>query len=151
VIMTVITALLTSLTVAREWERGTMEQLISTPMKAQELVLGKLLPYFLIGMLDVLLAVLMGYFCFMFLFGERSACLRHGGHFLVGLLSVGILISIVTRSQLLSSQIAMIVTYLPALLLSGLMFAIPNMPKPPAYYLRDPGTVLCGIAQRDLP
>jgi ABC-2 type transport system permease protein len=131
VIMTVITALLTSLTVAREWERGTMEQLISTPMKAQELVLGKLLPYFLIGMLDVLLAVLMGIFLFHVpLRGNVVLVFAMAAIFLVGLLSVGILISIVTRSQLLSSQIAMIVTYLPALLLSGLMFAIPNMPKP---------------------
>ena len=131
VIMTVITALLTSLTVAREWERGTMEQLISTPMKAHELVLGKLLPYFLIGMLDVLLAVLMGIFLFHVpLRGNVVLVFAMAAIFLVGLLSVGILISIVTRSQLLSSQIAMIVTYLPALLLSGLMFAIPNMPKP---------------------
>ena len=64
VIMMVIAALLTSLTVAREWERGTMEQLISTPVKGRELILGKLLPYFVIGMLDVLLAVLMGEFLF---------------------------------------------------------------------------------------
>ena len=64
VIMMVIAALLTSLTVAREWERGTMEQLISTPVKASELILGKLVPYFAIGMFDVVLAVLMGEFVF---------------------------------------------------------------------------------------
>jgi len=64
VIMMVIAALLTSLTVAREWESGTMEQLISTPLKGSELILGKLLPYFAIGMLDVLLAVVMGQFLF---------------------------------------------------------------------------------------
>lgn len=130
VIMTVITALLTSLTVAREWERGTMEQLISTPVKGPELILGKLLPYFVIGMFDVLLAVLMGKFLFYVpLRGSVVLVFAMAAIFLVGLLSVGILLSIITRSQLLSSQVAMIVTYLPALLLSGLMFAISNMPK----------------------
>ncbi|MFH0812285.1 MAG: ABC transporter permease [Pseudomonadota bacterium] len=130
VIMTVITALLTSLTVAREWERGTMEQLISTPVKGPELILGKLLPYFVIGMFDVLLAVLMGKFLFYVpLRGSVVLVFAMAAIFLVGLLSMGILLSIITRSQLLSSQVAMIVTYLPALLLSGLMFAISNMPK----------------------
>jgi ABC-type Na+ efflux pump permease subunit len=62
--MMVIAAMLTSLTVAREWETGTMEQVISTPLKGPELILGKLLPYFSIGMLDVLVAVLMGEFLF---------------------------------------------------------------------------------------
>jgi ABC-2 type transport system permease protein len=131
VIMNVIAALLTSLTVAREWETGTMEQLISTPVKARELVLGKLLPYFTIGMFDVLLAVLMGKFLFRVpLRGNVALVFGMAAVFLAGALAVGILISIVTRSQLLSSQLAMTITYLPSLLLSGLMFAITNMPKP---------------------
>jgi len=131
VIMNVIAALLTSLTVAREWESGTMEQLISTPVRGPELILGKLLPYFSIGMFDVLLAVLMGKFLFQVpLRGNVALVFSTAAIFLTGVLSLGILISIVTKSQLLSSQVAMIVTYLPALLLSGLVFAITNMPKP---------------------
>jgi len=131
VIMNVIAALLTSLTVAREWESGTMEQLISTPVRGPELILGKLLPYFSIGMFDVLLAVLMGKFLFQVpLRGNAALVFFTAAIFLTGVLSLGILISIVTKSQLLSSQVAMIVTYLPALLLSGLVFAITNMPKP---------------------
>jgi ABC-2 type transport system permease protein len=131
VIMMVIASLLTSLTVAREWETGTMEQLISTPVKPQELVLGKLIPYFTIGMLDVFLAVVMGEFLFHVpLRGSIALLFTMAAIFLAGALSVGMLISIVTRSQLLSSQLAMLVSYIPALLLSGLMFAINNMPRP---------------------
>lgn len=131
VIMMVITALLTSLTVAREWERGTMEQLISTPVKGPELVMGKLIPYFVIGMLDVAIAVAMGQFLFevplrgnvLLLFGVSAI-------FLVGVLSLGLLISIVTRTQVLASQLAMMVTYVPSFLLSGFVYSISNMPKP---------------------
>jgi ABC-2 type transport system permease protein len=130
VIMNVIAALLTSLTIAREWENGTMEQLISTPVKGPELILGKLLPYFGIGMFDVLLAVLMGKYLFQVpLRGNGALVFAMAAIFLMGVLSVGMLLSVLTRNQLLSSQAAMIVTYLPALLLSGLMFSISNMPK----------------------
>lgn len=131
VIMMVIAALLTSLTVAREWERGTMEQLISTPVKGQELILGKLLPYFAIGMFDVLLAVLMGEFLFQVpLRGNVALLFAMAAIFLVGALSLGMVISVVTKSQLLASQLAMVMTFLPAFLLSGFMYAISNMPKP---------------------
>lgn len=131
VIMMVIAALLTSLTVAREWERGTMEQLISTPVTAHELVLGKLLPYWMIGMFDVLLAVLMGEFLFRVLLrGSVVLVFGMAGLFLAGALSLGMLISIVTKSQLLASQLAMVLTFLPSFLLSGFMYAISNMPKP---------------------
>ncbi len=130
VIMNVIAALLTSLTVAREWENGTMEQLISTPIRGPELILGKLLPYFAIGMLDVTLAVLMGSYVFdVPLRGSGALVFAMAAIFLIGVLSVGMFLSVATRSQLLSSQVAMIVTYLPALLLSGFMFAIANMPQ----------------------
>lgn len=129
VIMMVIAALLTSLTVAREWERGTMEQLISTPVKGRELILGKLLPYFGIGMLDVLLAVLMGEFLFgVPLRGNVALLFGMAAIFLAGALSLGMVISIVTKSQLLASQLAMVLTFLPSFLLSGFMYAIGNMP-----------------------
>ncbi len=131
VIMMVIAALLTSLTIAREWERGTMEQLISTPLKGHELILGKLFPYFVIGMFDVLLAVLTGEFLFRVpLRGSVALLFGMAAVFLAGVLSVGMLISIVSKSQLLASQIAMMVTFLPAFLLSGFMYAIRDMPKP---------------------
>jgi ABC-2 type transport system permease protein len=129
VIMMVIAALLTSLTVAREWERGTMEQLVSTPVKGHELILGKLIPYFAVGMLDVLLAVLMGEFLFgVPLRGNVALLFGMAAIFLVGGLSMGMLISIVTKSQLLASQVAMTSTFLPAFLLSGFMVPIANMP-----------------------
>ena len=131
VIMMVIAALLTSLTVAREWERGTMEQLVSTPVKAAELILGKLIPYFAIGMLDVLLAVLMGQFVFgVPLRGNVALLFGMAAVFLAGTLAMGMLISIVTKSQLLASQLAMVATFLPAFLLSGFMIPIANMPAP---------------------
>ena len=131
VIMAVITALLTSLTVAREWERGTMEQLISTPVKPAELILGKLIPYFFIGIIDVVLSVLLAIFLFdVPLRGNPFLLMALSGIFLFGGLSLGLLISITAKSQLVASQIAMIATFLPAFLLSGFMFAISNMPKP---------------------
>ena len=129
VIMMVIAALLTSLTVAREWERGTMEQLISTPVKGSELILGKLIPYFIIGMFDVLLAVLVGEFLFQVpLRGNVALLFGMAAIFLAGALSMGMLISIVTKSQLLASQLAMVLTFLPSFLLSGFMYEILNMP-----------------------
>jgi len=130
VIMMVIAAMLTSLTVAREWETGTMEQIISTPLKGPELILGKLLPYFGIGMLDVLIAVLMGEFVFgVPLRGNVALLFSMAAIFLAGALSLGMLISIVTKAQLLASQLAMVVTFLPAFLLSGFMYDIGNMPS----------------------
>ena len=129
VIMMVIAALLTSLTIAREWENGTMEQLITTPLKPIELIIGKLTPYFLIGMIDVLFAVLMGQCLFEVpLRGNAALVFGVAAIFLPGSLAMGMLISIVTRSQLLASQLAMVLTFLPSFLLSGFMYAIANMP-----------------------
>ena len=92
VIMMVIAAMLTSLTVAREWERGTMEQLISTPVKPGELILGKLVPYFAIGMCDVLLAVLMGEFVFHVpLRGNVALLFGMSSIFLIGALAMGMI------------------------------------------------------------
>lgn len=130
VIMMVIAALLTSLTVAKEWEQGTMEQLIATPVKGPELILGKLLPYFAIGMFDVLIAVLMGEFLFDVPFrGSVVLLFAVSAVFLAGALALGIFISITTKSQLLASQLAMILTFLPSFLLSGFMYDIGNMPR----------------------
>ncbi len=130
VIMMIIAALLTSLTVAREWERGTMEQLISTPVKGTELILGKLIPYFAIGMLDITLAVLMGQFLFHVpLRGSPALLFTIAAIFLPGVLSLGILVSVVTRTQILASQLTMLFTFIPSFLLSGFVFPISNMPK----------------------
>ena len=105
VIMMVIAALLTSLTIAREWETGTMEQVISTPLKGPELILGKFLPYFGIGLLDVLLAVLMGVFVFdVPLRGSVALLFGMAAVFLTGALALGLVISIVTKGQLLASH-----------------------------------------------
>jgi ABC-2 type transport system permease protein len=129
VIMGLIAALLTSLTVAREWERGTMEQLISTPVKPAELILGKLLPYSVIGMANMVIAVLMAVFLFQVpLRGSVPLLFGVGALFIVATLAQGILISALARQQLLASQLAMVSTFLPAFLLSGFAFAIANMP-----------------------
>lgn len=129
VIMSIIAAMLTSLTIAREWERGTMEQLASTPVRAVEIVLGKLLPYLLIGFFDVIVVVTAGILVFDVPF--RGDPLLLGGLsilFLLGALGVGIFISSVVDSQVLAMQVALIATYLPAILLSGFLFDIQGMP-----------------------
>jgi len=131
VIMMIIAALLTSLTVAREWETGTMEQLISTPVTGPELIAGKLVPYFAIGILDLILSVLVGELVFDIpLRGSFWLLFLMSCVFLVGALSLGMLISIVARSQLVASQVALVATMLPAFLLSGFIFPIDNMPAP---------------------
>ena len=131
VIMAIIAALLTSLTIAREWENGTMEQLLSTPVRPGEIILGKLLPYFALGMLDVLLAVIMGGAVFgVPLRGSAALLFAAAAVFLAGALSLRMVISIITRSQLLASQLAMVVTFLPSFLLSGFVYSIGNMPLP---------------------
>src|SRR5690606_37189574 len=105
----------------------TMEQLISTPVKGAELILGKLLPYFAIGLLDVLLAVVMAEFLFHVpMRGSPVLLFAIAAVFLVGALSLGILISIVTKSQLLASQLAMVLTFLASFLLSDFMYAVSN-------------------------
>lgn len=131
VIMMIIAALLTSLTVAREWERGTMEQLAATPVTRLEVVLGKLLPYLGIGLFDVALSALLGVYLFGVPF-RGSVWLLAGLslQFLTGALGLGLFISAVARSQVLATQIAMVATFLPAFLLSGFMFAIDVMPRP---------------------
>jgi ABC-2 type transport system permease protein len=129
VIMSIIAAMLTALTIAREWERGTMEQLASTPVHRLEVVFGKLLPYLGIGIFNVAVTTGAG----MLLFGVpmRGSILLLGAMsvlFLLGALGLGMFISAVLRSQVLATQVAMVATYLPALLLSGFLFDIASMP-----------------------
>ena len=129
VIMMIIAALLTSLTVAREWEQGTMEQLVATPVTAAELILGKLLPYFVIGMADLAVAVAMGKYLFHVpMRGSLPLLFAIAAVFLVGALSLGMLFSVAARSQLPASQMAMAFTFLPSYLLSGFVFSIDSMP-----------------------
>jgi drug efflux transport system permease protein len=129
VIMSMIAAMLTALTVAREWERGTMEQLAATPVTRFEVVVGKLLPYLVIGVLDVAVTVAAGMLIFDTPFnGSLLFLAAMTVLFLLGALGLGIVISAVVKSQVLATQVAMVVTYLPALLLSGFMFDIASMP-----------------------
>ncbi|HBZ70880.1 MAG TPA: ABC transporter permease [Deltaproteobacteria bacterium] len=130
-VMALIGALLSSLTIAREWERGTMEQLISTPVRPLEIMLGKLLPYFLIGLLDALLCVsiAVGWFGVPFR-GTYAMLLATTALFLVVVLGVGYIISVWSPNQLGASQIALLVTLLPTTLLSGFAFPIDQMPAP---------------------
>jgi drug efflux transport system permease protein len=130
VTMMIIASMLSSLTIAREWENGTMEQLLSTPVRPRELVLGKLLAYFLLGLTDILICVLVGVFIFqvpfrgnvLFLF--LTCCL-----FLFGALSMGIYVSAGARTQLQAYQMGMLSSFLPGYILSGFVYAINEMPK----------------------
>jgi len=131
IVMAVIGAFLTSLTIAREWERGTMEQLAATPVGRAEVVLGKMLPYVAIGLIDVVVVSLVGVLLFDVPFrGNPALLMVLSLAFIIGALGLGIFISAVARSQLLATQMAMILTFLPAFLLSGFMFAIEVMPAP---------------------
>jgi drug efflux transport system permease protein len=129
VIMSIISAMLTSLTVSREWERGTMEQLAATPVSRAEVILGKLVPYLVIGLIDVAIAVIVGVFVFDVPFRGSLLTFTLGTTmFLIGVLGLGTLLSTGLKSQLLASQAAIFATYLPALLFSGFMYTISNMP-----------------------
>ncbi len=129
VILMIISALLTSLTVAREWESGTMEQLLSTPVRPVELLMGKLLAYFVVGTADMAIALVLGVGVFgVPLRGNVLLLISVSAVFLFGALCWGILISTVTRSQLLAFQASLITSFLPAFLLSGFVYAIENMP-----------------------
>jgi ABC-2 type transport system permease protein len=130
-ILMIIGALMTSLTLAREWEMGTMEQLLSTPLRPAEVAVGKMSAYFVLGVIDMLLTIVVGVGIFQvpqrgsYVFLALTGCL-----FLIGALFWGILISALSRSQLVAYQLAMLTSFLPAFLLSGFVFAIENMPVP---------------------
>ncbi len=128
-ILAIMAALITSLTISREWERGTMETLITTPVRGYEVVLGKLVPYIFIGMFDVILGLAIGYFVFDVPFRGSFLQLSFVSiFFLIGSLSLGIMISTITRVQVVSLQVAIVATYLPTLMLSDFIFPIKNMP-----------------------
>jgi len=130
VIMMVMTAMLTSLTVAREWENGTMEQLISTPVRAGEIVVGKLIPYFGLGMLQVVLVVLTGTLGFgVPLRGNLLSLFTVSAVFLACGLGIGLMISISTRSQQLAYTVSILASMLPSFLLSGFISPIASMPR----------------------
>lgn len=131
VVLMIIASLLTSLTIAREWENGSMEQLLSTPLRPAEIVLGKLAAYFAIGAIDVVTSVLLSVFVFdVPLRGSLVFLAFSSGLFLFGALSWGILISALAKTQLLAYQMGMLSSFLPAFLLSGFMYSIENMPAP---------------------
>jgi ABC-2 type transport system permease protein len=131
VIMTLIGALLTALVVAREWERGTMEALLVTPVRVREILLGKLIPYFFLGMGGLLLSVAMTVFLFdVPLRGSLWVLLATSALFLLAALGMGLLISTVARDQFIAGQVAILSTFLPAFLLSGFIFDIGSMPAP---------------------
>jgi ABC-2 type transport system permease protein len=128
-VLTIVAVVLTALAVAREWEEGSMAQLFATPVGRMEIVLGKLLPYLAIGALAVLLVVTASMYAFelpfrgpVWVFGLASLL------FLLGALGQGLLISIVTKNQMVATQAAALSSMLPSMLLSGFIFPIGNMP-----------------------
>jgi ABC-2 type transport system permease protein len=128
-IMTLIGALLTAMVMSREWERGTMEALLVTPLSMSEVIIGKLLPYFILGMGGLALAVSMALFLFgVPLRGSLWVLVAASALFLVTALGMGLLISTIARSQFVAGQLALITTFLPAFLLSGFIFDIGSMP-----------------------
>jgi ABC-2 type transport system permease protein len=130
VTMMMIASMLSSLTIAREWENGTMEQLLSTPVRPTELVLGKLLAYFALGIVDMLIAIVVGVFAFQVPFRGNVAFLMFTSClFLLGAIAWGIFLSAVSRTQLMAYQLGMLSSFLPAYLLSGFIYSIQNMPK----------------------
>ena len=138
-ILAMVCVLLTALTVAREWERGSMEQLFTTPVRRGELIVGKLLPYVVLGVLAVLLVLAVGAWVFSVpIRGSLLALAVASLLFLVGMLAQGLLVSVVTKHQMVATQVATLSSMLPTLLLSGFVFPIANMPpvlKAVAYVL----------------
>jgi len=130
VVMMVMTAMLMSLTVAREWENGTMEQLISSPVRGYEIIIGKLIPYFGLGMLQVLLIVLAGTLIFgVPLRGNLFCLFTVSAIFLFCGLGIGLFVSIITKSQQLAYMVAILTSMLPSFILSGFISPIASMPK----------------------
>ena len=131
VVMTLIGALLTALLMAREWERGTMEALMVTPVSMREVLIGKILPYFMLGMGGLALSVAMGVWLFEVpLRGSIGVLIVGSSLFLLTALGMGLFISTVTRVQFVAAQVAIITTFLPAFILSGFIFDIGSMPWP---------------------
>ncbi len=130
VLMMILAAMLTSLTIAREWETGTMEQLIATPARPHEIVIGKLIPHFFLGFIQLSLVVSIGTFLFKVPFrGNLFLLIFVSALFLVCGLGIGLFISTVAKSQQLAFMLSIIFTLLPSFLLSGFIFPISSMPK----------------------
>jgi len=156
IIIMIVGAMMTSLVIAREYENGTMETILSLPITGNELLIGKAIPYFFIALTDVLIAVLMGQILFGVVMkaGFWLMILASSLYIFVAL-TLGLLISIVTKSQLVANQLAVLITYLPSLLLSNFVFPVVNMPKAlqlltgivPATYFID---ILNGIYLKNL-
>jgi ABC-2 type transport system permease protein len=156
IIIMIVGAMLTSLVVAREYENGTMETIRSLPVPAAEFLIGKAIPYFIIGLIDVLVAILMGQLLFGVVMKSSFWLMILASSLYLGVaLSLGLLISSVTQSQLVANQLAVLITYLPSLLLSNFVFPVENMPGVlqmvtrivPATYFID---ILNGLYLRNL-
>ena len=156
VIIMIVAAMLTSLVIAREYENGTMETILSLPVKAGEFLLGKAIPYFFIALADALVAIFMGQVLFGIVMKSSFLLMMLASSlYIMVALSLGLLISIVTKSQLVANQIAILATYLPSLLLSDFVFPKENMPQilqifsgiiPATYYI----DILNGLFLRNL-
>ncbi len=130
VIMTLIGAMLTAMVVAREWERGTIEALMVTPIRIGEMIVGKLVPYFVLGMGGMLLSVAMALWQFdVPLRGSFWALTAASALFMLVALGMGLLISVVTKNQFVAGQVSILITFLPAFILSGFIFQISSMPE----------------------
>jgi ABC-2 type transport system permease protein len=129
IIMTFLGAFLTSLVVAREWERGTLEALFVTPVRPVEIILAKLIPYFLVGMLGFAMCMLAGRFLFgVPVVGSLIVLILSSCLYMLVALGIGLLISSVTKNQFLASQAALLLSFLPAVFLSGFLFDLHNVP-----------------------
>ena len=129
IIMTLIGAMLTSMVMAREWERGTLEALMVTPVSMKEVMVSKIIPYFALGMGGMLLSVLMAVFLFHVpLRGSMWALVFSSSLFMFTAINMGLLISVAAKNQFVAGQIAIVVTFLPAFILSGFVFDIRTMP-----------------------
>lgn len=145
-LMAIVAVLLTALTIAGEWERGSMEQLFASPVGRLEIVLGKLLPYLGLGLLQLLLVLAVGAGVFdVPVRGSTGLVVLAGLLFLAGMLGQGLFISVVARTQMVATQAGTLSSLLPSMLLSGMLVPIENMPLPlrllsrviPARYLVD--------------
>jgi ABC-2 type transport system permease protein len=129
--MTLIGALLTALVMAREWERGTLESLFVTPIRSGEILLGKKVPYFILGLIGLALCIFAAKFLFRVpLRGSISVLLGASTLYLLVALGIGLLISSAVKSQFVASQVTLLVTFLPAVMLSGFLFDLRSMPAP---------------------
>lgn len=130
IIMTLIGSLLTALVVAREWERGTMESMMSTTVGIEELIIGKMIPYFIFGMVSMALCVCISVFFYdLPLRGSWWLLALSSSVFLLCCLGLGLMISTITKNQIFAYQITLVVAFLPAYILSGFLFEIHSMPK----------------------